>query len=321
MQLRRLGSAGPVTSAIGLGTLGLTGGYGPVDRDEAVATLWHALDAGVTLLDTADFYGGGAVESLLGTAIKGRRDDVVVATRGGALFTPEGRPLGVDGSPQRLRAACDASLRRLGVDHIDLYYLARVDPEVPVEESTGALAELVAAGKVRHIGLSEVSAQELRRAAAVHPVAALASEYSLFERQIEGTVLPVARELGVGLVACSPLGRGLLTGRLTSVDQLGDGDYRRNHPRFAPEHFARNRALVRRAERLAAERDVSVGRLVLAWLLAQGPDVVPIPGTRCTTNLEMNVAATRVRLTEQELRLLAEAIPPDAVSGDRSPRR
>ncbi|ASW54607.1 aldo/keto reductase [Plantactinospora sp. KBS50] len=321
MQLRRLGSSGPVTSAIGLGTLGLTGGYGPVDRDEAVRTLWHALDAGVTLLDTADFYGGGAVESLVGTAIKDRRDDVVVATRGGALFTPEGRPLGVDGSPDRLRQACDASLERLGIDHIDLYYLARVDPKVPVQESVGALAELVAAGKVRHIGLSEANAEQLRQAVAVHPVAALASEYSLFEREVERTLLPVARELGVGLVACSPLGRGLLTGRLTSVDQLGDRDYRRNHPRFWPEHFAHNRELVSRAEALAAERDVSVGRLVLAWLLAQGQDIVPIPGTRCTTHLEMNVAATQVKLTEDELRLLAETIPADEVSGDRNPRR
>jgi aryl-alcohol dehydrogenase-like predicted oxidoreductase len=321
MELRTLGGTGLRTSALGLGCLGFTGGYGGVDRAEAVATIRQAIASGITLIDTADVYLAGAVEELVGQAVRGRRDQVVLATRGGARYTPEGRPTGLDGRPEYLRQACDASLRRLGVDHVDLYYLNRVDPAVPVEESVGALAELVRTGKILHIGLSEVDSEELRRAHRVHPVAAMASEYSLLERHVETQLLPVARELGVGVVACSPLARGLLTGRLTSTAQLTERDYRRNHPRFEPDNFAANRALVRTVEALAAERDVSPGRLVLAWLLSRGPDIVPIPGTRSRTHLEMNLAAARIRLTAQECDRLAAAVPAERVAGARQPRR
>ncbi|MFB9361343.1 aldo/keto reductase, partial [Actinoplanes nipponensis] len=308
------------TTAIGFGTLGLTGGYGAVGRDESVAAIRHALDSGMRLVDTADFYGGGRVESVVAAAVAGR-DDVTIATRGGALFTPEGRPAGVDGSPEHLRRACDASLRRLGVPRIGLYYLARVDPRVPVEDSVGALAELVAEGKIAHIGLSEATAQELARAVAVHPVAALASEYSLFERGVEAEVLPAARALGVGLVACSPLGRGLLTGRIIASDSLGEGDFRRNHPRFSAAHLGDNLALVAGAQEIATRRNVSLVRLALAWLLAQGPDIVAIPSSRTAMHAEMNAAAADVELTEEDLRQLSEAMPPGAASGDRRPRR
>jgi aryl-alcohol dehydrogenase-like predicted oxidoreductase len=318
MEERTLGTF--VTSALGFGSLSLTGGYGPVERNDAKETIWQALDRGMRLIDTADFYGGGKIESLVGDAISGH-DGAQVATRGGALFTPEGRPAGLDCSPDHLRKACDASLNRLRVDRIDLYYLARVDPKVPLEDSIGALAELVEAGKIAHIGLSEVTVEQLNRAVAVHPIAALASEYSLFERGIEVDVLPAARAAGVGIVACSPLGRGLLTGQLTSAGQLGERDYRRHHPRFSPEHLDANISLVRRAQEVATSNEVSLGRLVLAWLLAQGPDIVPIPGTRSVTHVEMNAAATKVELTDEDLRALTEAIPAGAVSGDRLPRR
>jgi aryl-alcohol dehydrogenase-like predicted oxidoreductase len=315
MQLRRLGAL--EASAIGFGTLSLTGGYGRADRDESIAAIRQALDCGVNLVDTADFYGGGEVESLVGEAVADRRADVVIATRGGALFTPEGRPAGLDCSPEHLRQACDASLRRLGVDRIDLYYLARVDPNVAVRESIGALAELVAAGKIGHIGLSEAGVDDLTAAVAEHPIAALASEYSLFERGVEADVLPAVRAHGVGLVACSPLGRGLLTGRVTSSEQLGERDYRRNHPRFAPEHLSANLELVARAQKIATCRNVSLGRLVLAWLLAQGPDIVAIPGSRNPTHVEMNAAAAAIELTEDDLRSLSEAMPVGAASGER----
>lgn len=319
MQSRTLGTL--VTSAIGLGSLSLTGGYGQVRRDESIATVRHALDSGVSLIDTADFYGGGVVEALIGEAIAGRRADAVIATRGGALFTPEGRPVGLDGSPEHLRAACDASLARLGIDRIDLYYLARVDPNVPVEDSVGALADLVADGKVGHIGLSEAGVGDLRRAAAVYPITAMASEYSVFERGAEEELLPALRAQGIGLIACSPLGRGLLTGRVTSVAQFGERDYRRNHPRFAAEHLGTNIALIRRAQEIATRRNVSLGRLALAWLLAQGSDIVPIPGTRRATHIEMNAAAADIALSADDLRMLTEAIPYGAASGDRLPRR
>jgi aryl-alcohol dehydrogenase-like predicted oxidoreductase len=320
MHVRKLGGTGLEVSAIGLGTLAFTGGYGPADEQAAVALIRRALDSGVTFLDTADFYAGGQVERTVGRAIAGY-DEAVVATRGGALFTPEGRPAGLDGSPAHLRRACDASLARLGVDRIDLYYLARVDPAVPLADSIGALADLVAAGKVAHIGVSEVTAEQLREAAAVHPIAAVASEYSLMERGVETNLLPTARQLGVGLVACSPLGRGMLTSRLNSLTQLGDGDYRHNHPRFAPENFAHNRQLVRAVEQLASDLHASVGRLSLAWLLAQGPDIVPIPSSRNPTHLELNSAATQLRLTPDECAELCAALPAAKVAGDRLPRR
>lgn len=319
MQTRKLGRL--TTPMIGLGTLSLTGGYGLVDSAQAARTIRFALEHGVSLIDTADFYAGGAVESLIGDVIVGQRDSAMVATRGGALFTREGRPTGLDCSPAHLRQACDASLRRLRVDRIDLYYLARVDPKVPLEDSVGALADLVAVGKVGCVGLSEASVADLRLAAAVHPITALASEYSLMERGIEMEVLPAARELGIGIAACCPLGRGVLTGRVTSAEQFGEGDYRRNHPRFSPENLPTNVALVRRVQEMATRYDVSLVRLVLAWLLAQGHDIVPIPSTRCATHVEINVASASIVLSGEDLRALSDAVPIGAASGDRLPSR
>ncbi|SEB30972.1 Predicted oxidoreductase [Streptomyces misionensis] len=318
MEIRKLGAAGPLCSAVGLGCLGLTGGYGRVDADAAVDVVRAALDRGVTLLDTADFYGGGSVEELLGRALAGRREQAVIATRGGAVFAGSRRPTAFDGSPAFLRRACEASLRRLGTDHIDLYHLARVDPKVPVEESVGGLAELVAEGKIRHIGLSEAPADVLRRAHAVHPVAAVAAEYSLWSRDVEDAVLPVARELGIGLVACSPLGRGFLAGAV-GANGPAEGDYRRNHPRFAPENLARNRVLLGEAARIAEETGVPLGRLALAWVLTRGEDIVPIPGTVRREHLLENIAAAAERLSAADAARLADCFPADAVAGSRLP--
>jgi len=294
MHTRKLGDL--VVAAVGLGTLPLSAGYGPVDPAAAAAVLRRALDLGLTLVDTADFYGGGAVEELVGRALSGRRSEAVLATRGGAILRGSARPTEFDGSPGFLRRACADSLRRLGTDHIDLYYLARPDPRVPIEESVGALAELVAAGMVREIGLSEVSGELLRRAHAVHPVAALQSEYSLWERGHEADALPTARELGVGFVAHTPLGRGFLTGTLDSADRLAPNDYRRRQPRFAPEALARDYARLEAARPHAARLGVSLGELALAWLLARDPGLVPIPGTRSGAHLAANAAAARLVL-------------------------
>lgn len=320
MELRKLGDTGPLTSAVGLGTLGLTGGYGAVGAGDAQNVVREALDRGVTLLDTADFYGGGRVESLLGRAVAGRREDVVIATRGGAVFSGPGRPTAFDGSPEYLRRACEASLRRLGTDRIDLYSLARVDPRVPVEESVGALAGLVAEGKIGHIGLSEVSADVLRRAHAVHPVAAVSAEYSLWSRDVEDDVLPAARELGVGLVACSPLGRGFLTGTVEAA-QLGETDYRRNHPRFSVRNAAHNRVLVDAAARVADRTGIPRGRIALAWVLSRGTDVVPIPGTVRASHLRENIAAVADVLGPRDADALAACFPAGAVLGPRLPSR
>jgi aryl-alcohol dehydrogenase-like predicted oxidoreductase len=317
---RKLGPAGLVTSAVGYGCLGLTGGYGEIGADRAAALVNEALDHGVTLLDTADFYGGGSVEELLGRALAGRRGDAVLATRGGAVFSGPARPTAFVGTPLHLRAACDASLRRLRTDHIDLYHLTRVDPAVPVEESVGGLAELVAEGKIGHVGLCEVTADQLRRAHAVHPVTAVAAEYSLWSRDVEDELLPAARELGVGFVACSPLGRGFLTGAV-GPGALRAGDYRRNHPRFAPENAARNRLLLAEAERVAARTGVPLGRLALAWVLAQGEDVVPIPGTTSSAHLAQNLAAVADRLGPADAQRLADCVPAHAVAGSRLPQR
>jgi aryl-alcohol dehydrogenase-like predicted oxidoreductase len=309
---------GLTVSALGLGCLALCGAYGAVDEERALATLRYALDAGVTLLDTADFYAGGASEELVGRAVAGRRDDAVIATRGGVRAPGPGRPpTVVDGSPGYLRSACEASLRRLGVDRIDLYYLGRVDPAVPIEDSVGALAELVLAGKVRHLGLSEADPDQLRRAYAVWPIAALESEYSLWERHVETKIVPTARELGVGLIAHTPLGRGFLTAALSTVDQLGERDIRRNHPRFQGENFAHNRELLTAVERMATDRGVTTGQLALAWLLAQGPDVVPIPGTSRPEHLAQNLAAASIRLDAVDVARLAEYFPIGAAAGSR----
>ncbi|WP_327329067.1 MULTISPECIES: aldo/keto reductase [unclassified Streptomyces] len=318
MENRKLGAAGLGVSALGLGCMGMAGAYGTADTDEAVATVRRALDLGVTLIDTADFYGPGTAEKIVATALEGRRDEAVVATKFG-MRRPAAGPPYVDGSPAYVREACEASLQRMGLDHIDLYYLARLDPKVDVEETVGALGELVAEGKVRHIGLCEVSARTLRRANAVHPIAALQTEYSLWERHVEAEILPTCRELGTGFVAYSPLGRGFLTGAFDSAEDLAEDDQRRNHPRFQSENFDHNRNLVRTVEELAKEKGVSLTQLALAWVLAQGGDIVPIPGTRRVSHLEQNVSAADVRLTEEEVARLSDLFPAGATAGLRYP--
>jgi aryl-alcohol dehydrogenase-like predicted oxidoreductase len=293
--------------------MGMSFAYGTPDRGEAVATLHRALDLGVTFLDTADMYGAGANEELLATVLTDRRDEVTLATKFGILTGEDGYPSGVDGSPDYVHRACDASLRRLGVDQIDLYYLHRPDPEVPIEETVGAMAELVAAGKVRHLGLSESSAETIRRAAAVHPIAAVQSEWSVFSRDIERAVLPACRELGIGVVPYSPLGRGLLTGALPT--EFADDDFRRTLPRFQQENLERNLETVGAVREIAAAHGATPGQVALAWLLAQGGDVAPIPGTKRVRYLEENVGALDVPLTPADLARL-DALEP---AGDRYP--
>jgi aryl-alcohol dehydrogenase-like predicted oxidoreductase len=279
-----------------------------VDEEEIIRTVQHALNIGITMFDIADFYGAGEVERTVGQAITGYRDEAMIATRGGLRFDARGRPIGIDGSPEHLSRACDASLRRLSVDRIDLYYLARVDPRVPVEESVGRLGELADAGKIKHVGLSKASAEHLRRAHATHPIVAIANEYSLLERGIEAEELPAARSLGVTVVACRPLARGLLTGRVSSVEHLAEDDLRRDDWRFGRESAARRKDMLLAAEQMAAEKDVSLGRLALAWLLAQR-GVIPVPSTRNRLHLEMNAAAIAVDLTRQEHDRLSEIFP------------
>lgn len=328
---RTLGSAAHGTaltvSALGLGCMGMSEFYGAAsapgsDQErESVASIHRALDLGVTLLDTADIYGPHTNERLVGRAIAGRRDEVVLATKFGIVrdADPTVTRRGVDGRPEYVRAALDASLQRLGVDHVDLYYMHRMDPKVPVEDTMGALAEAVQAGKVRHLGLSEAGPDTIRRAHAVHPLTAVQTEYSLWTRDVEAEVLPTLRELGIGLVPYSPLGRGMLTGTITAPSDLAADDFRRANPRFASEAFDANRALVERVQALAADRGVTAAQLALAWVLARGDDVVPIPGTRRVRYLEQNVAAADVRLTADDLAALADAVPPQAVVGDRYP--
>ena len=312
---RRLG-ADLTVSALGLGCMGMSYAYGPSDRDEAIATVRRALDIGVTFLDTADMYAQGENEKLVGEAITGRRDEVMLATKFGVLVDPEtSRPRGVDGSPDYVRAAIDRSLTRLGVEHVDLYYLHRPDPQVPIEETVAAMAELVAAGKVGALGLSEGSADTIRRAAAVHPIAAIQSEWSIFSRDIEDSVVPTARELGIGLVPYSPLGRGQLTGSAASTTELDADDFRRTLPRWQADNLAANRVLVDRIRVIATARGAAPSQVALAWLLAQGSDVVPIPGTKRRSYLEENAAAVEVELSPADLEELATLRP----SGDRYP--
>jgi aryl-alcohol dehydrogenase-like predicted oxidoreductase len=318
MVQRALGTQGLVVSAEGLGCMGMSEFYGTADEAEAVATIHHALELGVTLLDTADIYGPHANEQLVGGAIADRRDEVVLATKFGIVRDP-GNPTarGVNGRPEYVLRSCDASLRRLAVDHIDLYYQHRVDPVVPIEETVGAMASLVDAGKVRFLGLSEASPETIRRAHNVHPITALQSEYSLWSRDPEDEVLPVLRELGIGLVAYSPLGRGFLTGQIRSPQDLGEDDFRRHSPRFVGENFTRNLELVDRIRELAAEKDCAPGQLALAWVLAQGDDIVPIPGTKRRSYLEQNVEATEISLSADELARIDEAAPVGVAAGDR----
>jgi aryl-alcohol dehydrogenase-like predicted oxidoreductase len=319
---RTLGTTSPlVVSGLGLGCMGMSEFYGTVDEDQAVATIHRALDLGVTLLDTADMYGPFTNEKLVGSAIATRRDEVQLATKFGNERTPDGGFLGINGTPDYVRSACDASLQRLGVNHIDLYYQHRVDKTVPIEETVGAMAGLVEAGKVTHLGLSEASAATIRRAHAVHPITALQSEYSLFSRELEDEVLPVLRELGIGLVPYSPLGRGILTGRLyRSGSPTSGGDPRETRarfPRFQGEALENNLALVAKIEELAADKGCTPGQLALAWVLAQGDDVVPIPGTKRVPYLEENVGALDVHLDPGDLAALEGAVPKGAVVGDR----
>ncbi|WP_063016346.1 aldo/keto reductase [Nocardia niwae] len=311
---RQLGEL--AVSAQGLGCMGMSHGYGAADDAQSIATLHHALDLGVTLLDTADFYGAGHNEELIGRAIADRRDEVVLATKFG-FANRLGEPTRIRGDAAYVREACEASLRRLGIDHIDLYYLHRVDPQVPIEETVGAMAELVREGKVRHLGLSEASADTIRRAHAVHPIAALQSEWSLWTRDLETEILPVCRDLGIGVVPFSPLGRGFLTGRYSSVEGLADNDVRRSQPRFAEGNLERNLAIVAKLNELAAAKGVTAGQLALSWVQHRGEDVVPIPGTRRQRNLEENLGALTVELSPEDLAAIEAAAPPEQVVGTR----
>ncbi|MGH3094595.1 MAG: aldo/keto reductase [Streptosporangiales bacterium] len=315
MDLRRLGSDGPRVSEIGLGCMGMSFAYSGADDERSIETIRHALDAGVRLFDTADVYGPETNERLVGRALGDRRDQVVLATKFGNAYADPDRA--VDGRPEYVRRACDASLSRLGTDHIDLYYQHRVDPQVPIEETIGAMAELVAAGKVSYLGMSEAAPATIRRAHATHPITALQTEYSLWSRDPEEEILATTRELGIGFVAYSPLGRGFLTGSITSPDDLASDDWRRDNPRFQGENFTRNLELVQRVRDMAADRGATAGQLALAWVLARGDDVVAIPGTTRPERVDENVAAADLTLTDQDLRRLDEIAPFGAAAGQR----
>ena len=317
---RTIGVLSPLSvSTMGLGCMGMSEFYGTTDEQAGIDTIHRALDLGVTFLDTADMYGPFTNEQLVGKAIAGRRDEVQLATKFGNERRPDGSRVGINGSPDYVRRACDASLERLGVDHIDLYYQHRVDKTVPIEETVGAMKELVEQGKVRHLGLSEASPDTIRRAHAVHPITALQTEYSLWTRDPEDAVLPTVRELGIGFVAYSPLGRGFLSGSFTTPEDIPEDDFRRHNPRFQGENFDRNLQLVDRVREIAAEKAVEPGQLAIAWLLHQGQDIVPIPGTKRVRYLEENAAAADIELTEEELTRIDEAAPAGAAAGERYP--
>jgi aryl-alcohol dehydrogenase-like predicted oxidoreductase len=319
MKQRKLGSQGLVVSSQGLGCMGMSDFYGQRDEEESIATIHRALDLGVNFLDTSDAYGPFTNEKLVGKAIKGKRNQVVLATKFGIVRSGDPAYRGINGRPEYVRTACDASLKRLAIDHIDLYYQHRVDADVPIEDTVGAMSDLVAAGKVLYIGLSEASVQTIRRAHAVHPITALQSEYSLWTRDPEDEVLAALRELGIGFVAYSPLGRGFLTGQLKSPDDFAADDYRRNSPRFQGENFTKNLELVERVKSIAEMKGITPGQLALAWVLAQGDDIVPIPGTKHRKYLEENIAAGAIAISEAEMVEIAEALPKGAASGGRYP--
>lgn len=316
MNKRMLGSL--EVSAIGLGCMGMSEFYGEGDDDESLATIQRALDEGLTFLDTAAMYGSGANERLVGRAVEGHRDALVLATKFGIVRNPEDSTArGIDGRPEHVKQSCDESLSRLGTDYIDLFYQHRVDPEVPIEETVGAMGELVEAGKVRYLGLSEAAPDTIRRAHGTHPITALQTEYSLWTRDVEEEILPTVRELGIGFVAYSPLGRGFLSGRFQSPDDFEEGDFRRNNPRFQGENFDRNLELVERVKEIAEEKDVTAGQLAIAWVMAQGEDVVPIPGTKRVEYLEENLQAAEIDPSDDDLRRLDEAAPVGAAEGTR----
>lgn len=317
MKKRKLG--GLEVSELGLGCMGMSEYYGRTDDEESIRTIYAAIDMGVTLFDTADQYGLGRNEELVGRAVKSRRNQVVIATKFGVERNFNGQTVRINGRPEYVKSACEASLRRLGVDVIDLYYQHRVDTSVPIEDTIGAMADLVREGKVRYLGMSEAAPRTIRRAFAVHPIAALQTEYSIWSRDVEAQILPTCRELGIGFVAYSPLGRGFLTGQIQSREELDEKDFRRIAPRFEEENLARNLSMLRTLERIAQEKHCRPAQLALAWLLGQGEDIVPIPGTRHLSWLEENIAAVNVRLDSVDLRRISAAVPPEEVAGLRYP--
>jgi aryl-alcohol dehydrogenase-like predicted oxidoreductase len=319
MKTRKLGNQGLEVSALGLGCMGMSEFYGSGDEQEAIATIHQAIDLGVNFLDTADMYGPFTNEKLVGSAIKDRRDQVIIATKFGNVRSAEGGWLGINGKPEYVRKSCDDSLQRLGVDVIDLYYQHRVDITVPIEETVGAMAELVQQGKVRYLGLSEAATATIRRAQAIHPISALQTEYSLWSRDPEDEILPTLRELGIGFVPYSPLGRGFLTGAIASPDDFAPDDFRRISPRFQGENFAKNLELVEQVKAIATEKGITAGQLALAWLLAQGDDIVPIPGTKRRKYLEENIGAATVTLTAEDIHRINAVAPQGIAAGDRYP--